>query len=351
MPYKMAIIGFGGMANGHYRHITENVRSLSVKGAYDIRPEAREDIVKKGIVSYGSPEEIYGDNEIDLVLIATQNDVHKPYAIACLNAGKNVVCEKPAVLNRAELEEIYAAAEKNGKFFTVHQNRRWDPDYLAVKKILEKNMLGAPFRIESRVRGSRRYLNNWRSYKQNGGGMILDWGVHLADQMLLIAPGAVVNVDVHSHNVYCKEVDDNFTALFRFDNGLSYIIEVTYHNFIEPVRWNILGENGTAVVENWNLDGKIVKLNPTIKAKTGEEIYYGPDGPVRVKTAMVKESTVELPLPIINADRGAYYRNIVKALGGTEKPFVTPEQALRVMAVIDAMFESAEKGCGIKCRI
>ena len=60
---------------------------------------------------------------------------------------------------------------------------------------------------------------------------------------------------------------------------------------------------------------------------------------------------MELPLPTIKADRGAYYKNIVKALGGTEKPIVTPEQALRVMAVIDAMFESAEKSCGIKCRI
>ena len=286
MPYKMAFIGFGGMANGHYRHITENVRQLSIKGAYDVRPEAKEDIANKRLIAYNSPEEIYGDEEISLVLVATQNDVHKPYAIASLNAGKNVICEKPAVLNRAELAEVYKAAEKNGKFFTVHQNRRWDPDFLTVKKILEKNILNGPYRVESRVQGSRRYLNNWRSYKQNGGGMILDWGVHLVDQMLLIAPGDLVSVDVHSHNIYCKEVDDNFTALFRFENGLSYLIEVTYHNFIGPVRWNILGENGTAVIENWNLDGKIVKLDPKEKAKTGEEIYYGPDGPVRVKTTL-----------------------------------------------------------------
>ena len=110
------------------------------------------------------------DKQTDLVLVATPNDVHKELVIAALEAGKNVVCEKPVTLCSEDLKEMRAAAERTGKFFTVHQNRRWDEDYLTVKKILEEGKLGEVFRIESRVHGSRGIPGDWRQEKEKGGG-------------------------------------------------------------------------------------------------------------------------------------------------------------------------------------
>ena len=77
------------------------------------------------------------------------------------------------------------AAERTGNFLTVHQNRRWDEDFWTVKKILEEGKLGEVFRIESRVHGSRGIPGDWRQEKEHGGGMVLDWGVHLLDQAML----------------------------------------------------------------------------------------------------------------------------------------------------------------------
>ena len=137
-----------------------------------------------------------------MVTIAVPNNFHKELAIQCLRAGKNVVCEKPVTMNAAELEEIMAVSKETGKLFSVHQNRRWDKDYRIIKKIIEDGTLGAPYFIESRVQGSRGAMYGWRGYKVNGGGMVLDWGVHLLDQMMDMIDSPVVSVDAHLQTVF-----------------------------------------------------------------------------------------------------------------------------------------------------
>jgi predicted dehydrogenase len=103
-----------------------------------------------------------------------------------MEAGKNVICEKPVSLNSEELEEMIACSKRTGKLFTVHQNRRWDADFLVMRDLYESKELGEVFCIESRVHGSRGIPGDWRGMKKHGGGMIFDWGVHLIDQMLCI---------------------------------------------------------------------------------------------------------------------------------------------------------------------
>jgi len=93
-----------------------------------------------------------------------------------------------------------------------------------VKKIFADGLLHNPYMIESRVQGSRQSLHGWRGWKQNGGGMVSDWGVHLIDQMLNLIPSKVVSVNTILHNVFSKEVDDNFTASFRFENDIHFIV-------------------------------------------------------------------------------------------------------------------------------
>ena len=155
MQHTSAIIGYGGMGSWHHQSISEKVPAIRVKGTYDIRQEAREKAVANGLVAYETVEQLLDDKEVDLVTIAVPNNFHKDYAIRCLRAGKNVVCEKPVTLNAAELEEIIAVSKETGKLFTVHQNRRWDRDYVMIKKLLQDGTIGKPYFIESRVQGSR----------------------------------------------------------------------------------------------------------------------------------------------------------------------------------------------------
>ena len=142
---------------------------------------------------------------------------------------------------------MIAAAKKYGKLFTVHQNRRWDEDYLTIRKIVESGDLGHVFRIESRVHGSRGIPGGWREEKAHGGGMVLDWGVHLLDQMLTMMH------DYELESVYATldhltnfECDEGFTALVRYKNGPEWLVEVKTCNYIEMPRWYAFGDGGSA---------------------------------------------------------------------------------------------------------
>jgi predicted dehydrogenase len=347
----MAIIGYGGMAGYHHENISRHLPELEITGIYDIREDAVQKAREKGLKTYGSPEEIYADRAVELILVATPNDKHKPYAIACLEAGKNVISEKPVTLNAGELEEIIAAAGAAGRFFTVHQNRRWDRDFLIAKKIFTDGILHEPYVIESRVQGSRQSLFGWRGWKQNGGGMVLDWGVHLIDQMMNFFPGKVVEVSAHLHKIFAPEVDDNFTADFRFENGLHYVVNVAMNSFIIQPRWHISAADGTALIENWDCKGKIVKLADAADLEWAEDIVYTAAGPTRSMASRPRETTKELGLPEVRADWLDYYRNIIAVLDGKAAPIVKTNEALRVMKLIDLVFLSQEKGCGIACSI
>ena len=135
MKKNFAVIGYGGQGGWHTRQIlASDVAAL--KGIYDIDPKKCELAEKNGIHAYSSYDAVLADNTVDAVVIAVPNDCHKELVIKALNAGKNVICEKPVEMSVAALDEMIAAAEKSGKFFTVHQNRRWDVDFLAMKKIV-----------------------------------------------------------------------------------------------------------------------------------------------------------------------------------------------------------------------
>lgn len=126
---------------------------LCVKGVYDVDPQRFALAEKNGYRAYRSPEEIWADPSVGAVLIATPNDVHARYVKAAAGAGKNIICEKPIGMSSPRSGEMYDAAEKAGTVFEVHQNRRWDDDFLTVKNIVDEGLVGSAYCIESRVTG------------------------------------------------------------------------------------------------------------------------------------------------------------------------------------------------------
>ena len=183
--FMLGIVGLGGMGNWH-RELIETIDGLEVAGIYDIS-EARVKFAEEvGVKAYESLDALLEDERIDIVLVSTPNDLHNPIAIKAMRAGKNVVSEKPVTLSSKDLQEMIDVSKETGKLFTVHQNRRWDEDFLTMKKIYDEQLLGDVYRIESRVHGSRGIPGDWRQEKEHGGGMVLDWGVHLLDQILLM---------------------------------------------------------------------------------------------------------------------------------------------------------------------
>ena len=350
--HTLAIIGFGGMGSWHARNIMERVPEIRVKGAYDIREEALNKAREMGLRAYGSLQELLDDAEVDLVTIATPNNFHRPLAIQALRAGKNVISEKPVTLNARELEEIIAVRDETGKLFSVHQNRRWDKDYCIIKKVLGEGTIGTPYFIESRVQGSRGAMHGWRGYKVNGGGMLLDWGVHLLDQVMqLFADEKVVRVDAHLLSVFTPEVDDNIKLFVRFEGGTSAVLEMSTNCLINSPRWHVQGTDGTLQIDDWSAKGKLLRLKPNAQMEWTDDIVYTEAGPTRTMAPRPAFTMEEVPLPQVETDWSDYYRNIAAVIEGREELIVKPEQALRVMKVIDLMFKSEAEGCGQKCNI
>lgn len=348
---RSAIIGYGGMGSWHHDSITEKVPGIQVVGAYDVRPEALEKAASKGLHTYQTLEELLADTSLDLVTVATPNNFHKDLVIRCLESGKNVVCEKPVAMNAAELTEMIAASERTGRLFSVHQNRRWDKDYVIIKKLVQENTIGKPYFIESRVQGSSGGMHGWRGHKINGGGMLYDWGVHLLDQLMDMIDSPVVSVTAQLQSLFSDEIDDNVKLLLQFENGVSALCTMETNCFIPLPRWHMCCEQGTVVVESWSAQGEIVQLAEGSKMEWTDEIVYTEAGPTRTMAPRPVNTTKHSPLPEVHTDWSDYYNNIVAVLDNRAELIVKPAQVLRVMRVIDLAFESSRQGVGLSCHI
>ena len=346
MKHKIAMVGFGGMAGWHYEEI-QTIEDLEIAGIWDIREERRACAAEKGLHVYEGLDDLLADPSTDLVLIATPNDVHRPVAIEAMKSGKNVISEKPATLSSEDLQEMICVSEETGRFLTVHQNRRWDEDYLTVKKILEEGKLGELFRVESRVHGSRGIPGDWRQAREHGGGMILDWGVHLLDQLLLLFE------DVSLRSVYAtvthvtnQLVDDGFCAELTFENGVIALVEVGTSNFVSLPRWYVLGTDGTAVIEDWSLNGRIVRASGVDEKDVTPVITAA--GLTKTMAPRRDDSIFTEELPVVKSDVREFYYNVMAVLEGREESLIRLPQVMRVMKLMEAIERSAETGAVVR---
>ncbi|HIT08843.1 MAG TPA: Gfo/Idh/MocA family oxidoreductase [Candidatus Merdivicinus faecavium] len=341
MKKKVAVIGYGGMGGWHCEHL-QNSDVAELAGIYDIKEERRELARSRGIRAYESFEEVLADPEVDILTLAIPNDCHKEDAILGLRAGKNVISEKPVTLSSADLQEMIDAANETGKLFTVHQNRRWDADFLSMKEIYESGSLGPVFNIESRVHGSRGIPGDWRQLPEHGGGMMLDWGVHLIDQILQMIPEKIRTVYAVMDHVTNELVDDGFKLDIRFDSGLLVRVEVGTSNFINLPRWYMQGRDGTAIIYDWDLSGKIVRCENWDEKDVVPVVTAA--GLTKTMAPRDESTIAEHDVPKPNPDVHDFYRNVCKAIDGLEPQLVTHPQMMRVMKLMEAAFESDRQG-------
>lgn len=364
--YAVSIVGCGGMGGGHAIAIssgtgnaiwntnatsgaawkgsrnTDISRKLVLTGVYDINPERRKWASERGISNYESFEAILADTTVDIVLIATPNHLHRDQAIAAMRAGKHVLCEKPVTPSSAELEDILRVSRETGRVFYPRQNRRWDKDFLIIKKIYDESLLGKIFNIESRVLGSRGIPGDWRGVKEYGGGMMLDWGVHLLDRMLIMIPEKIKKVFCSLTHVTNDVVDDGFKMHLTFESGLTAVVEVGTCHFLKLPLWFIEGNHGTAQIDDWSCNGKMVRLK-SWEDRDAVPILAGA-GLTKTMAPRADNSVEDLPLPGVEFDNNALYSNLADTVSDAAEQIVSGEQALRVLKLMEAAFESSEKG-------
>ncbi|MBT2292099.1 Gfo/Idh/MocA family oxidoreductase [Paenibacillus albidus] len=337
--HSIVIVGFGGMGSYHGQLINENSR-LKVAGTYDLLEERRSASVEAGYKTYSSFEEVLTDSEVEAILIATPNDVHKEIAIQALRAGKHVICEKPVALSKEEFEDMLAAADEAGRVLMVNQNRRWDEDFLIIREMYNKETIGSLFQLESRVHGANGIPGDWRHLQAQGGGMLLDWGVHLLDQLLFLIDSKVTSVSASLSFILGDEVDDGFEAVLQFENGVKAVVEVGTTNFITLPRWYVKGIEGTAIIEDWSMTGRMVTRNQASEKIEPKPIRAGV-GLTKTMAPPSEGATITGALPAPSQLPSGFYDNFAAVIEGTAEPIVKNSEVLRVLNLIEAIFASA----------
>jgi scyllo-inositol 2-dehydrogenase (NADP+) len=290
-----------------------------------------------GVKTYGLHEELISDPAVRWIVIATTTDQHYRWALAAIDGGKNLIIEKPMAITHREAQEIYRRADARGVKVLPHHSRRWDRDFLLVRRVIDEGLVGKAYRIESRRTsfstgwagwGAQGMANPWRLKKAQGGGMLNDWACHLVDQILVIA-GAMPSA-VHAWSggkVWTTEVDDHFWAELDFPDGLSCRVEGSNNHRIPLPRWSVVGAEGTFQVR-------------------GEEVDSWSEGELRREYHGIREtrrfdfSGDELT--------DAFYPALAEALRTSGELPITMEQALSVMRVVEAMRESAASGGSVR---
>lgn len=344
---KFGIIGFGFMGHIHEEMIAKEIEGAQVVAICDIHEERMMDAVTPGVLKFAKVEDLLLVDEIDTVLIVVPNHLHLSMVKAAAIAGKNIICEKPVAMNREELDEMIRVTEKHGVRFTVHQQRRWDKDYRTMKKVYEEELVGKVYTVQSKLYGINGNMHDWHVYKEFGGGMLYDWGVHLIDQMLDMIGVKVVSVYADLRNVINFEVDDYFKIMLRFENGIVGEIELGTYFLADKEKWFerhwfIGGNKGSAYADGFDPVGKVASTthllesvpDKTTMTKSGPTRSFGPPQPGILQTAELPEVTVAHKM---------FFENYIASLHGEEEMAVKIEEVRRVMQVMDAVRESADK--------
>ncbi len=336
---NVAVIGYGGQGAWHCSQVLKS-DVVALSGTYDIKENRRVAAKDNGIFVYESNEAIFADNSVDIVVVATPNDVHEDLVVNALKSGKNVICEKPVALSVESFDRMVDASKESGKVLSVHQNRRWDVDYLGVKSVIESGEIGEVIRVESRIHGSRGIPSDWRCEKAPGGGMILDWGVHLIDQMLKLIPDKIIGVNCITTHITNKEVDDGFRLELAFETGKSAYVEVGTYNFIAMPRFYMQCKEGSLYLTDWQKNAHVAKLTRWIeKDVTPVQNAAGITKTMAPRDHLtLDEYDIERPM----SDVHNFYRNFCAAVEGREEQFIKNCEVRRVLCVMEACFKSDE---------
>jgi predicted dehydrogenase len=284
------------------------------------------------------------DPQVDLVIVATPPNTHAHLSIQMMEAGKHVVCEKPMAISRSESEAMAESADVHRVHLSCHQNRRWDPDYLAIKKALDDGRIGDLFHMETFVGRYHHPCGYWHSHVAVSGGSRYDWGAHYLDWIVSLIPETVSGVTGTRHKRVWHDVTnaDQERITIRFAGGQ----EAEFlHSDIAAARkpkWYLLGTRG-AIVGRWK-DVPVYQHHP-------DHYYDRNDIPATEMppelTAYGRERSGNITgrrLDLLPRDLNAFHKNLADHLLTGEALAAPLSDSLKVVAILETAGRSMENG-------
>ncbi|WP_149184742.1 Gfo/Idh/MocA family oxidoreductase [Streptomyces sp. TRM49041] len=294
-----------------------------------------------------STEELWSRaDELDLVVVASPNKTHVPFATAALKAGLPVVVDKPVAGTAAEARALATLAEERGLLFSVFQNRRWDNDFLTLSALLRAGELGDVQRFESR-------FERWRPLPKGGwresgapeeiGGLLYDLGSHLVDQALvLFGPAVRVYAESDVRRPGAAADDDTFIAVTHASGVRSHLYVSATAAQLGP-RYRVLGSRGGFV--KYGLDPQEGALREGARPSAGQDWGVEPESLWgRIGAGESPVTGGGRPVRTVPGDYPAYYAAVAAALRDGTAPPVTAEEAAAALDVLEAARRSAREG-------
>jgi len=334
---RTAIIGYGHAGRQFHTYLVGLCDELALQGIASRNPETRQRIESEvGCKAYDGLEAVLDDEQIDLVVLASPSHAHGEQAIAAFKAGKHVVTDKPMATNLAEADAMIAAARAADRQLFVFQNRRWDGDYLTVKKLMTEGPLTNTRRIETSW-AAFRMPGGWRGKAEAGGGRIYDLASHMIDQLVVLWPQAITSVyaklqyDSDEH-----DVESDAVIIIGYEDGATAVVNTGAINATPKPRWYLTGPTGTFVKHGLDPQENAMKAG-NIDAAREHPADFGtlnttgkPEDDQRIKTEAGRWR--------------CFYEDVAECLTTGKQPAVSLDSVRRQLAVIDAVYESHRTG-------
>jgi len=342
---NVGLIGFGLAGRSFHAPVISAVPGLRLAAILQrTGSEAAAAYPDKQIVR--SLDELLAIPDIRLIVIATPNETHAPFARASLVAGRDVVVDKPFATSYEEAADLVQFAQKSGRFLTVYQNRRYDGDFQAIRKLVADGTLGRIVRFETNYDRFRPNLkpNAWREQQVPGAGILFDIGPHLIDHaMVLFGLPEAVTADIRVERE-SGLADDAFDIMFYYPNSMRAVLSSNILAATQRPRFLLFGTKGAFLKQTFDPQEMNLRRGQIPKdAPWGAE----PEENWGLLTLSDGTNTTQRRIPSATGDYRDYYANVRDVLLGEAQPAVTLPYALNVMRALELSRESNARHCTI----
>lgn len=344
---RVGIVGFGMGGRVFHGPLTSSVEGLQFAALVE-RTTNKAAERYPGIISYRSLGELLADHLIALVVVTTPSGTHFEIARQVLEAGKNVIVDKPVCTTSAEISQLMRCAAARNLLLVPFHNRRWDGDFQTVKRIIDGGSLGRLVSFESRFDRWRPEIPKDRLWKENvatGGGTLLDLGPHLTDQALMLfgKPDAVSAIVQRERDD--SGSDDSFTIRLRY-SGVAVTLGANSLSLPAAPRYHLRGTKGNY----WKsgVDPQEAALNKVLQI---DDPAWGiePVAAWGTLNVSVDGGTIATPVRPVTGDYRLFYAGIRDALLGKAPAPVNAIDAWRVLRILEWARESSQRRCEVAC--
>ena len=337
-PLRVALIGYGLAGSAFHAPFIATMPDFRLAAIVTSDQERRARALRDhpGVSLFESADEIWAKpDEVDLVVVAAPNRAHSPLALAALAAGLPVVVDKPLATTATDARALVDAARERGLLLTVFQNRRWDGDFLTVRRLLAEDALGRVLRFESRFERWRPEVGTgWRKNAEDAGGLLFDLGSHLVDQAVqLFGPVRAVYAELEIRRPGAEVDDDDFVALEHADGVRSHLW-MSALAAQAGARFRVLGDR--AAYTKHGLDVQEAALRA---GRSPKEPRWGEEPEDSWGRLSVGEELHEVPTE--PGSYGAFYEAMAASLRHGATPPVDPVNAVEVLEVLEAARRSS----------